>query len=317
MRKADQKNTDTSKDKPTIAGVKQGDKVKTKKVNTGADKPPIKAPKTKHPPKEPLTSVPVITEVNIQNLSPETEMEVHHHPQLDHNPKPWKEYLIEGFMIFIAVMMGFIAENIRESIDNNEHVRQLTSQLVNDLKADTLQLNDIYKGETRMVKYNDTLVTLLQQPLPKADIKKIQKMLANSHSMWLFHPSAGAIAAIKNELHLKQFSNSKIISYFSNYERHIELLHTDQDVNLQYQRTYIDPFLTLHFTPANMVAAFDTLSQPTAQIRNLNQDALNQLAADMVLVRIISNELLTDNRKAKKDAVDMLKYITKQYGLDD
>ena len=42
------------------------------------------------------------------------QMEVHHHPQLDHKHKPWKEYLLEGLMIFIAVMMGFIAENIRE-----------------------------------------------------------------------------------------------------------------------------------------------------------------------------------------------------------
>ncbi|MFB9842968.1 hypothetical protein [Mucilaginibacter ginsenosidivorans] len=24
-------------------------------------------------------------------------MEVHHHPQLEHKPKPWKEYLLEGF----------------------------------------------------------------------------------------------------------------------------------------------------------------------------------------------------------------------------
>src|ERR1700739_4752182 len=59
-------------------------------------------------------------------------MEVHHHPQLEHKPKRWKEYLLEGFMIFIAVMMGFIAENIRENINNHEHVKQLTAQLVRD-----------------------------------------------------------------------------------------------------------------------------------------------------------------------------------------
>ncbi len=123
-------------------------------------------------------------------------------------------------MIFIAVMMGFIAENIREAIDNNEHVKQLTSQLVQDLKADTAQLNFIYKAEGQIVKYNDTLINLLQQPLGNADTRRIQKLAAKSHSIWLFHPSAGAMTAIKNELHLKQFSNSKIISFFATYERH-------------------------------------------------------------------------------------------------
>jgi len=71
-----------------------------------------------------------------QTPQKDTEMEVHHHPQLDHRHKPWKEYLLEGFMIFIAVMMGFIAENVRENITNSEHAEQLTSQLAQDLRAD-------------------------------------------------------------------------------------------------------------------------------------------------------------------------------------
>ena len=35
-------------------------------------------------------------------------MEVHHHPNLHHKRKPWKEYLLEGLMIFIAVTLGFL-----------------------------------------------------------------------------------------------------------------------------------------------------------------------------------------------------------------
>jgi len=243
------------------------------------------------------------------------EMEVHHHPQLEHKAKPWKEYLLEGFMIFIAVMMGFIAENIREVIDNNEHVKQLTTQLVHDLKTDTAQLNKIYREETKIAKSNDSLLALLHQPLQKADTRGIQKQVANSHNLWLFHLSAGAINAIKNELHLKQFSNSEIISYFAKYEKDIELLHTSQDVSLQYQRLYLDPFLTQHFTPANMVAAFDQHAEPTAAMRNLTQNNLDQLAADMVLIRIVTNEMLRDNRQIKDDAVALQRYVIKQYRL--
>ena len=239
-------------------------------------------------------------------------MEVHHHPHLDHNPKPFKEYLLEGFMIFIAVMMGFIAENIREYVDNNQQVKHLTTQLVQDLKADTAQLDSHSLDEDSILMYNDTLLTLLQQPLAKADTRRIQKMAARSHSMWLFHPSAGAIAAIKNQLHLKQFSNSAIIGYFDTYERHIELVHTDQDVNLQYQRSYLDPFLTAHLTPANMAAAFGH-SMPTAQVRNLTQTDLDQLATDMVLIRLITTEIIADNKQLKVDAVSLMNYVKKQY----
>jgi hypothetical protein len=255
----------------------------------------------------------IADEADNENAPIKTVMEVHHHPQLEHKSKPWKEYLLEGLMIFIAVMMGFIAENIREDITNREHVRQLTSQLVQDIKADSVQLNDIYKEEIEIVNSNDTLFNLLQQPLGKADIRRIEKFIVKSHSLWPFHPSLGAIAAIKNELRLKQFSNSKIISYISKYEGHIELLRTVQDIALQYQRSFLDPFLRLHFTPVNLDAAFNNLPIANTQMRNLTQGDLDQLNADMVLIRMISKELASDNRKLKNDAVNMLEYVNKQF----
>ncbi len=256
---------------------------------------------------------------SIQNFSTssKTEMEVHHHPHLGHKSKPFKEYLLEGFMIFIAVMMGFIAENIRERITDKEHVHQLSSQLAQDLKADTATLNKIYKEETYILKNDDSLIVLLQQPLLNTITRRIQKLIANSHSMWPFHPSSGAIDAIKNELHLKQFSNSAIISYIAKYEGHIDLLHTVQDITLQYQRSYLDPFMTSHFTPSNLMASFTKDSVPETQMRNVTQQDLTQLNADMVLIRINTRELVDDNRLVNNDAVSLLQYVTKQYQLED
>jgi len=251
--------------------------------------------------------------ISANTTQPKTEMEVHHHPQLDHKSKPFKEYLLEGFMIFIAVMMGFIAENIRVNITDREHVNQLTSQLVQGLKNDTARLNKIWGFETQVMKDNDSLIELLQKPLEKTDTKRMQKLITDSHSMWPFHPSGGAIAAIKNELPLKQFSNSDIIRYIAIYEGHIDLLHTIEGITLQYQRSYLDPFLTQHFTPSNMEASFDSTSTPDAKMRNLNQEDMTQLAADMVLIKINTRELMNDNRMVKDDAVSLLKYVIRHY----
>src|SRR4051812_46434987 len=53
------------------------------------------------------------TQPETQNSQLQTgNMEVHHHPKVE--KKNFKEYLLEGLMIFIAVTMGFIAENVRE-----------------------------------------------------------------------------------------------------------------------------------------------------------------------------------------------------------
>ena len=83
-------------------------------------------------------------------------MEVHHHPQLNHNQKPWKEYLLECLMIFIAVSMGFIAENIRESIVHSEKEKQQIESFVNALHSDSAQL-------VFAISINDTIIKSLNK----------------------------------------------------------------------------------------------------------------------------------------------------------
>ena len=40
-------------------------------------------------------------------------MEVHKHPHHVTHKKKWGEYLLEFLMLFLAVFLGFVAENIR------------------------------------------------------------------------------------------------------------------------------------------------------------------------------------------------------------
>ena len=76
-------------------------------------------------------------EVEITIPNQETEnMEVHHHPDLHHKPKKWKEYFLEFLMIFLAVTMGFFAESLRENINNKERLHHYIESLVSDLKSD-------------------------------------------------------------------------------------------------------------------------------------------------------------------------------------
>ncbi|MCO5947919.1 hypothetical protein [Mucilaginibacter flavidus] len=312
MSKTRKNKDDLTKGKPPADGRTGG-----RKPGTVA-KPTARKPSQKKQTQPEVHHPVIITEpANTQTPSTETAMEVHHHPQLEHKHKPWKEYLLEGFMIFIAVMMGFIAENIRENITNGEHAEQLTSQLAQDLRADIKKLDQVYNGEIKIVKSNDTLISLLQQPLSSANTQRILWFVSRSHSLWPFHPATGAIFAIKNELHLKQFSNSKIIRYIATYENDTELLHLVQDITLQYQRSYFEPFLNQHFFAPAIDSVFQHLPATKAPTRDLTQDDLSKLAASMVLIRINTNELLDDNRQARNDAVELLHYIIKQYNLKD
>src|ERR1700759_4861170 len=87
--------------------------------------------------KPPAADRPAPTELSKSEIT----MEVHHLPNLHHKEKPWKEYLLEYLMIFLAVMTGFFAESYREHISERSKEHEYAVNIEKDLVNDTLNLN--------------------------------------------------------------------------------------------------------------------------------------------------------------------------------
>lgn len=85
-------------------------------------------------------------------------MEVHHHPHIE--KKSFKEYLLEGLMIFIAVSMGFVAENIREKILDHEIVQRNIEIIVENLKTDTGAITKVINSSQERILALDSILTL-------------------------------------------------------------------------------------------------------------------------------------------------------------
>lgn len=60
-------------------------------------------------------------------------MEVHHAHHPSHKKK-WNEYLLEFFMLFFAVTLGFLAENIRDQYVEKERAHEMIFQLRTDIR---------------------------------------------------------------------------------------------------------------------------------------------------------------------------------------
>ena len=71
-----------------------------------------------------------------QNATETQTMEVHH-PHHPTHKKKWSEYLLEFFMLFLAVFLGFLAENFREHLADKEKIEQYMHAMVENLKYDT------------------------------------------------------------------------------------------------------------------------------------------------------------------------------------
>jgi hypothetical protein len=86
-------------------------------------------------------------------------MEVHH-PHLHHGTKKFKEHFLEFFMLFLAVTLGFFAENQREHFVERHRETQYMESLVEDLKNDTIEFNKQLSGANKIVLKLDTALNI-------------------------------------------------------------------------------------------------------------------------------------------------------------
>jgi hypothetical protein len=87
-------------------------------------------------------------------------MEVHHHPDVE--KKGFKEYILEGLMIFIAVMMGFFAESLREHIADSGKEKEYVASLKEDLVTDTAFLKEVIPESQEQFEKLDSLYTIVE-----------------------------------------------------------------------------------------------------------------------------------------------------------
>jgi hypothetical protein len=87
-------------------------------------------------------------------------MEVHHHPDLHHKRKNFREYFLEFLMIFLAVTLGFFAESLRENLGDKEKEKEYINSFISNLEQDTANLNDAIRGNSIKVKGLDSIVFL-------------------------------------------------------------------------------------------------------------------------------------------------------------
>ncbi len=86
-------------------------------------------------------------------------MEVHHHPHVEN--KGFKEYMLEGLMIFIAVTMGFFSENVRENITDNHKEKEYMISMLLDLEKDTLSLDQAVAKNKLLILGTESTINYL------------------------------------------------------------------------------------------------------------------------------------------------------------
>lgn len=172
------------------------------------------------------------------NSQPQTDsMEVQKHPHHVMHKKKWNEYLLEFFMLFLAVFLGFVAENIRERITEHERAKIYAATMVSDLTADTSELNEYVEYMSYAANNVDTLFQLLSEATPQ----QIPSGKLYWYGLWggtprIFIPNDATFQQMKSAGTLRYFSNNlmqqvakydQLIRRMKNYEEQDERIFTE------------------------------------------------------------------------------------------
>lgn len=130
-------------------------------------------------------------------------MEIHH-PHHVHHKKKWTEYLLEFLMLFLAVFLGFTAENIREHNIERHREKEYLRSFVKNLRNDTSNLRIAINSNNRRLRILDTLIEYSQTDLSKLEnVQNVYRYFLGSRFFPNYVPNDAAILQLTNAGNLR------------------------------------------------------------------------------------------------------------------
>jgi hypothetical protein len=254
------------------------------------------------------------------NPNQETEnMEVHHHPDLHHKPKKWKEYFIEFLMIFLAVTMGFIAENIREHIVEHEREKKYMQSLLIDLKTDLINIETVQKQNLLAKQVGDSLFLLLTLPDYTNETNSIYYYGRVFSARTFFNMREGTLKQLNNAGGLRLIHHQEIVDSLEAYQyTYAELLKLQElkEIQLLNYRDVMCKVFDVRILETMVTGEKITRPVGNPKIFSENKEFLNELLMKAHFVKRNNAQLLTMLAEMKQMDMNLQAIINKEYHLE-
>lgn len=163
-------------------------------------------------------------------------MEAHHPHQHIHHEKKWKEYLLEFIMIFLAVSLSFLAEGLRENINNHKHEKEYVKGILEDLESDSAQLSFLMTFYTDVQNLYDSTSILLDDPVSPANLLKAYRLTASADDIIQFNTNDRTFSGMESSGNLRLLRNQKVKNEITEYYAFVG--HNLASINDAYNQLY-------------------------------------------------------------------------------
>jgi hypothetical protein len=245
-------------------------------------------------------------------------MEVHHHPEVE--KKGFKEYVLEGLMIFLAVTMGFFAESIREHSADKHRENEYMASMVEDLKSDTAIQSKIISYAKVQNAMIDSVIQLLSSPDFKGSGSSIYYFARNISIPERAFYNDRTIQQLKSSGSLRLISKVDVSNHIMAYDERIREQYFDMADGETLRQSYRQLAVGIFDTKV-----FNTMQQGDKIIRPVNNPRLFSSDPALLNAYIGSAQYLKKYNEvsAKKSAAllvqakQLIREIKDQYRLEE
>ncbi len=163
--------------------------------------------------------------------------------------KDWKKYLFEFLLIFMAVFLGFLADNIRENYTEQQQAISLAKSFYEELKNDSVSV--VLKIEGRMQKaksimymidfFRDSSLTSKSRELPYHFL-----WATAARSPIIFTPRTVVLEQLKSSGSIRYFKNDRLQKLIGDLSVAVDYIESRQQYEDRIFTDYIEPIMTHH-----------------------------------------------------------------------
>ncbi|MFM7857490.1 MAG: hypothetical protein ACKO96_37600 [Flammeovirgaceae bacterium] len=159
--------------------------------------------------------------------------------------KQFKHYFFEGLMIFLAISLGFFADNLRETIGERKQASQLAASLFKEVYKDSIELTNVLKNRQRKMDELRFFINFVRDSSLTNPSERFLKSFAWSFVATVsihFDPSDGVLQQIHNSNNLQLFSNAALQNQINDLYVNTSRLRNRWNHELDFQRDRIVAF---------------------------------------------------------------------------
>ena len=261
-----------------------------------------------------------IEPISTNNLTQLSTMEVHKHPHHVTHKKKWGEYFLEFLMLFLAVFLGFVAENIREDSVEKHREKQFMASLVKDLELDTSEISKSDNFRLQKIRALDSAINILAiqstSMVPFTSYRLSKKFYGARN----FFQNSGTLDQLKNSGGLRLINNRKIVDSIEAYDQQVRRMTKRDDFESE-AFVYNSRLAQKLFDARSVIKILGPSDNVTTISDSSLSIKLNLAYLDEYLNNLMNYEFLIKNNLGvfdtnKKTASNLIRLIKKEYHLE-